>query len=586
MRNFILAALFTILACGTVRGQGYVAPPVSVSDEIINVKGEKFRVHKVKPKQTLFSLSRAYNVTVEQIRKANPQVGDALKEGTTIFIPDNIQEVKAEEPETAPVAAVYQTEPPVRKGKSAVSARKEATQGKYRTHRVKWFEAVIMSAQDIAAKYEVSLKDLMKLNGLTSEELSIGQILYIPNPGETVTGRYIPPADPAAQQQAADSDSTQTVNPKTAEEGCETPFTRHARFSASHPAKVSLLLPFDIKEGTGSTNYMDFYCGFLLAMNNLKGQDIHVDLSVYDISRKGADEILRNTQLLDEDLIIGPVNSDELSQMAGFCNFNRIPFVSPMDQKADALVDNSPYLFQFPTRPSAQRHNLVESMGADDRSSVLLIYESENPDMAPEFKSILEGGGIRYSEFSYRILDGRDIGTQMTAKLSPDKVNKVVVASENEAFVLDVLRNLNILKSYPIEVYGLPKWRNFDKVDMDYYHNLNLHISLPYFVDYSDSYTKTFVKQYRALYNAEPSQFAFQGHDIALYFLTALAKYGSDFITMAPQHTMSLLQSEVSFVRSDEGGYRNTATRSIIYNSDYQIDVVRSSSQRFSSRVR
>ena len=55
-----------------------VPPPAAVN--------EGRRTHLVQPGDTLFSISRRYNVTVEQLRQWNPQMGNVLRAGETLVI--------------------------------------------------------------------------------------------------------------------------------------------------------------------------------------------------------------------------------------------------------------------------------------------------------------------------------------------------------------------------------------------------------------------------------------------------------------------------------------------------------------------
>src|SRR5690606_14117318 len=103
-------------------------------------------------------------------------------------------------------------------------------------------------------------------------------------------------------------------------------------------------------------------------------------------------------------------------------------------------------------------------------------------------------------------------------RLTKGAVNHVVVASNSEAFVSDVLRNLNLLKTrsnYEITVYGTPRWRSYESVDINYYHQMNLNISMQYYLDYNRENIKEFLSKYRALFLSEPSPYAFQAYDIA-----------------------------------------------------------------------
>ena len=105
--------------------------------------------------------------------------------------------------------------------------------------------------------------------------------------------------------------------------------------------------------------------------------------------------------------------------------------------------------------------------------------------------------------------------------MTTEGTNRIVIASESEAFVNDVVRNLNLLIFNNIDVvlYAPSKIRSFETIEVENLHNTSLHVSLTYHIDYESENVKSFLMRYRALYNTEPTQFAFQGYDIARYFL-------------------------------------------------------------------
>ena len=74
----------------TSHAQAYQATPVTVSTEKVRIGGKLYYSHKVLEKQTLYSISKAYGATIEDIIKANPSIGEKgehLRAGTVLLIP-------------------------------------------------------------------------------------------------------------------------------------------------------------------------------------------------------------------------------------------------------------------------------------------------------------------------------------------------------------------------------------------------------------------------------------------------------------------------------------------------------------------
>ena len=89
----VLATLALILAfqVQAVVAQDYVQPPITVSrDKIRDSEGRLYYSHVVLEKQTLFSIAKAYGVTVDQICDANREFdlrNEGLRKNTILRIP-------------------------------------------------------------------------------------------------------------------------------------------------------------------------------------------------------------------------------------------------------------------------------------------------------------------------------------------------------------------------------------------------------------------------------------------------------------------------------------------------------------------
>jgi hypothetical protein len=192
------------------------------------------------------------------------------------------------------------------------------------------------------------------------------------------------------------------------------------------------------------------------------------------------------------------------------------------------------------------------------------------------YREAFSSQGIKYQIYSYDIHQGRSVRDKLQSLMNRSYKQKVVVASEDEAFVLDCLRNLNLLIDfghYDLQAWGQPKWRNFETLDPGYCHKANLHLSMPYYVDYSSKKVQSFVMHYRDLYNAEPTPFSFQGYDIAFYFISAINETGGNIENYVEFTPKSMLQSEMKFRRSGRhGGFINIATKDVVLKPDYSIE--------------
>jgi hypothetical protein len=80
---------------------------------------------------------------------------------------------------------------------------------------------------------------------------------------------------------------------------------------------------------------------------------------------------------------------------------------------------------------------------------------------------------------------------------------------------------------------------------------------------------------YRALFNAEPSQFAFQGYDLMKGLTVLRSRYGRNWDRAFNRMKVQGLQSDLEFVKTDRGGYVNKAVRRIVYARDYSINLVK-----------
>lgn len=558
----LLFLLFFLTAAAAAGAQGYDMPDVVISKEKANIAGKVYYVHKVLPKQTVFSICKAYGITSEELTAANPDIKGGLKAGSIIFVPAdaaNIPDTAAEKP--ARVSIAPKPEEPA----ETAEPDGERVQQVERVieHRVRWYE----SLSTIARKYDISEAELLDYNGLKASDPIRGRVLLIPVIGE-VFEEYDDPEEIQPESRSR-ADRFEPEEP----EAPVAPVRKARWFSASEPLHIALVLPFNTTgSGHASASFLNFYSGALMAIQDQKEKGAHLVVNVYDLAQ-GADAILADPRFAQSDLVIGPVEAPTLEPFVAFSDQNGIPLVSPLDHKADSLIATHPFLFQVPASSDIQMQNLVASLHARPQDRVILVAPASatESDFSGRVEACLQTAGV-----SYRKATNGELASLLPAG-SRTAPAKVIIGSESKSFATEVIRNLNTLskRGIPIEVWCTNRVRNYETSDPDALFNLSVHASVPYFVDYSNPQDQDFVRRYRALYYAEPDDFAFQGYDVFTFFISAMMQQGTAFSDHADLRPMQLLHCNFQFGRDNErSGWRNRATRNIVYEKqDFSISV-------------
>ncbi len=551
-KSFIALAL-TASMPAISSAQEYDNAPVEISKEKVRIDGQVCYSHIVTEKQTLFSICKAYGVSIDDIYKYNPLVKEkGLKKNSILIIPA-VSAVTEKTEETA-----------VAKPEQQSQKKAEVKSPKRKTHTAKWYEDL----DGIAAKYGVSANAIMRANNLTSKKLTKRQKLIIPNPGEF--------PDEAIEETPVEIVTDTTAVADSLPQDSDEHF-----FDFLFPKKevsMSLLMPLKATGSSSSRQNMDFYSGVLLAVYDMYNEGVSTELDVFDIADGKMPE--SRWSLMNSDIIIGPVAPGDLTLL-----FEAVPeakaVVSPLDPRAESLVYDNREMIQAPTPHSAQYLDLVswikEELKPEDR--VLFITEkgAKQTEAVLSMTAAIDSSGIEYKPLSYSILEGRNITETLAWLMTETATNRIYIASESEAFVNDVVRNLNVMihQKYNVVLYAPSKIRSFETIEVENFHNASMHVSLGYYIDYKDPKVQAFLLKYRALFNTEPTQFAYQGYDLAKYFIGLCSKYGNRWMEKLDDERASMLQSTFDFTRTPYGGYINNGVQRIIYGNNWTVEKIK-----------
>ena len=571
----ILAALCFAASLSTgAAAQDYVAPPVVVSKEKVRSGGNVYYSHVVLERQTLYSISKAYGVTIEEIYESNPTLKletEGLKKNQILMIPvreipqadkveNTVKEEKAEE-------TVKPQEP------QTVTAKKSPAYGPddYFIHKVKWFEDL----ETIAKKYNVSKESILNINGMTSDKIKRRQDLKIPYNPEAWEGRTVTTEPEKVEDvveftptEEGDQPDTTAKEKKGIDDIFDDLFVREGK----HDVNISMLIPFSSPRAGDRVSFMDLYCGALLAARSMGQAGTNLDIHTYDVS--GGAMPVTHERFAESDFAIGPVSRNDIKKAAAVADESTW-IVSPLDMQVESLTDTLRNLIQAPTPTSVQIKDMVRWIKSDMRSGdkvIVVTPTSPSSSYRDMVEKEMTEAGLPHSTTT--------LGS-VSALMTPSGSNRIVLACDftdkSTVFLIEAVRNLYMMASRRsgIILYSTSKIRTYDQIDVEQLHKLNLHTSVTYFVDYSSKEVRDFLLQYRALYNAEPSRSAYSGYDLVKYFSTLAAKYGKKWPRALDKVEFTGLQSDFKLERTPGGGFVNNAVRRVVYNQDYSVTLVK-----------
>jgi LysM repeat protein len=475
----------------------------------VNEKPEKLSeskdvIHSVLPGQTLFSISRMYGISVDEIKSANHLLSDTLKANQQLVIPVNKNEA------------------------NAVSS--QPATNNYVTHKVIENETLY----SLSKRYGVSIDQIIAANPEQKDGLKLGAEIKIPVKYDSLTIEA--PARIAC-------DSVPSLKGKSLSISLLLPFFASYPFAIEdQDEQQEEKAPVQKKEENfppSVMNYLEFYQGVLLALDDLKKEGINIELNVYD-TEKGKDKIKKILKLpafSKSNLIIGPAFSDQIPEVAGFAAQKNIPIVVPF-VAADSLNHNS-FLFWPFSGVYEEITQIINCLSADSVKKIIFVYDKgPKSDLnSTEIQKIIDKHLNKNGKKIINVnIDNNDFKTLLN-KLDTGKVNHVVCFSSDEIFVTSCLGQLETrLLYYPVHTYGLSEWLAFKNIDLDYFYNQQLTCFSNFYVDYENEAVLKFLKKYRLLFETEPmrnSKYGFNycmlGYDLVNFFVNGIATYANSF---------------------------------------------------------
>ena len=504
--------------------------------------------HTIQAGETLYRLSVKYNVTTQAICEANPGLStENFRSGQVIIIP--VQSDSKPQKETPKTEEQENTNVKMNDWKDM--------------HKVERKETIF----SISREYGITEEELIAANPeLKKGKLKKGTFLFIPY---------------GKNDKRQESES----QPITKELTNEEVFSQNEELKKDiKTIKAAVMLPFMAGTSTNmdeQVRMVEYYEGFLMAVDSLKKQGVSIDLYTYDTKGREAtlNSILSKKEMKNMDIIFGPAKAQDIDVLATFADKNNIRLVVPFAPKVDEVFKN-PHIYQINTPQSYLYSEVYEHFTRKFSDSNVIFLNASNGDREKDefikgMKTELRNNGISYRDFTVT-----DNFYEITTVMDTLRNNIFIPTSGKSTALVKILPQLTQIRrerpNYMMNLFGYPEWQtytndylaSFYEIDTYFYSSFYTNNLFPAAVHFTNSYRRWYSKDMANIY----PKYGMLGYDTGYFFLKGLSKYGNKMEENLNSIQVTPIQTGFKFERVNNwGGFINRKVFFVHFSKDYEL---------------
>lgn len=298
------------------------------------------------------------------------------------------------------------------------------------------------------------------------------------------------------------------------------------------PGKLSiaLLLPLELQKNlnfdttdselkSGTLYNLQFYEGFMLAVDSLRKKGKEISITTYD---SGIDSIsfinlFYKKDVMASNYIVCNANTNFISaaSQVALKHHNKILFAQPVMQN-NIVKENKDAWLALPANytQSALMASYLATKYPDARFSIIYRENGREKTWANYFSDELLKGKV--TDVQSRLYS-KNLTDSIAAGMNKNKTNIFLIPSSDEAFVSPLISKLNEAGMANVIAAGLPTWETFESIDFSSYKNVKTMYFTSTYFDEESFAVKSFQKCFFKNYHTAPSFNAYLGFDIGVY---------------------------------------------------------------------
>lgn len=501
--------------------------------------------HTIQAGETLYQLTLKYNVTVQAICTANPGLSASnFRIGQVISIPAQtaIQPAKENLSETAAQTS---------------SGKKTDWRD---MHKVERKETIF----SISRQYGISEEELIAANPeLKKGKLKRGSFLFIPYP--------------ASKQPAKEPEKTPARIPSN-----EELFAQNKQsFKKIQNIKAAVLLPFtEGKNRDEQMRMVEYYEGFLMAVDSLKRQGVSVNLYTYDTKGKSdvTQSILAKEEMKNMDIIFGPAHAANVKTLAEFAEKNQTRVVVPFSPEVEQVFKN-PYIYQVNTPQSYLYSEVYEHfLRKFSKANIMFLDAGTGQNEKAEFIKGMKNE-LKTNQVAYKHISNSDT-LKILAAIDSTRENIFIPTSGKDLSLTRLIPQLTqIRRSYPnvdLHLFGYPEWQTYTQDYLASFYELDTYFYSSFYTNNLFPAAVRFTQEYRRWYSKDMAnifpKYGMLGFDTGYFFLKGLAQEGSQLENNLNRVQVTPIQTGFKFERVNNwGGFINRKVFFVHLTKDFEL---------------
>lgn len=275
---------------------------------------------------------------------------------------------------------------------------------------------------------------------------------------------------------------------------------------------------------------LEFYEGVQLAIDSLNKEKLPLDVRIVDTRKAGSIyDLLKSPDITEAHLLLAQVANNEIRPLADYAAKNQVPFVN-VNLPNDGGITNNPYMVILNSTLLTHCEGIYKYLQKNFGNQTITVFrkagaqEDRLKAYLTEVEKATQGKPVK---LRYVNLPSTFTADQLTPYLDSTKKNFVLAGSLDEQFAKNLCSQLaTLLKTYPVQVMGMPTWdaiRDFDKRD---YKDLEILYTTPFNPLRTDSLSNSILDHFKNNLYARPSDMVFRGYETLYRFGKLLHELG------------------------------------------------------------